>query len=188
MQSDTEFVYHVAVQKTKCNPIQKMKIRPTKEGEVQSDTQRCLALVSACGSIGLQHILLHSLSIFKKKLRPVPPCLLINKMNRDCHMNSWQDCVLKICDGKRWPRTCDRCTCKNMRSFRCWVQTVKHAVLVRRQGFGSKLCLVVHGSTRNDAGSTTPVVLGKSRGRDSTVLPNVSNANEYSLASEQGSV
>ena len=33
-----------------------------------------------------------------------------------------------------------------------------------------------------------PVVLGKSRGRDRTVLPNLSNANEYSLASEQGPI
>ena len=33
-----------------------------------------------------------------------------------------------------------------------------------------------------------PVVLGKSRGRDRTILPNVSNANENSMASEQGPV
>ena len=44
---------------------------------------------------------------------------------------------------------------------------------------------VVCGSTGNDTRSLAPVVLGKSRGRDSTSPTNVSNANEYTLASEQ---
>ena len=37
-------------------------------------------------------------------------------------------------------------TCKNMRPFHCWIHTVEHSVLVQQ-------ALVVHGSTRNDAGS-----------------------------------
>ena len=104
--------------------------------EVQSDTETCLALVSACGSNGLQCVFGCTSFTPLQESRPLASSSPINIIGLP------PEPARRSATGGRGraahdARTGDRCTCDNRRPIHCWVHTVEHAVLVRRRGFGS---------------------------------------------------